>query len=138
MIKMTEIDALKTIKKMLDNFSDEYRQIVNTFDQSTMGAESMEEEEKMSIRMKALETRCKKSQFLLEDIITSLKVNGKNFIQMEKYQNQVSLLLTNIRDELGKNDLLKMIKYLEEIPAVMSGIDNEIKAQIDKIPGALH
>ena len=137
-MQVNETNTLRTIKKMLDDLSNEYVQILNTFDKSTMSTESMEEEKKMSIRINALEIRCKSSQFLLENIITSLNKNGKGLAQIEKYRNQVSKLLSDIREELGKNNLLEMIGYLEEIPTVMSEIDNEVKAQIEKTHKTLH
>ena len=137
-MQVNETNTLKTIKKMLDDLSNEYVQILNTFDKSTMRTESMEEEKKMSIRINSLEIRCKSSQFLLENIITSLTKNGKGLAQNEKYRNQVSKLLSDIREELGKNNLLEMIGYLEEIPTVMSEIDNEVKAQIEKTHKTLH
>lgn len=135
---MIETSTLKTIKKIIDYFSCDYKKIVSIFEKSTMGTEYMEEKKKMSIRINALEARCKSSQFLLEDIISSLKTNGEGLSEIKKYENQVSQLLNDIRCELNKNNLLEMIKHLEKIPTVMSEIDNEIKTQIETTHATLH
>lgn len=132
---MTHNDILLTIEQTLQGFSQEYEQIVDAFEQSVKGTESMEETKKDSVRMEALEVRCKNSQFLLERIIASFKANGNGWTQIEKYENQVSQLLSDIRDELHKNNLLEMIKRLEKIPFIMSQIDTELKTQMQKTPG---
>ena len=123
---MTDTDILQNIKKVLDVFASEYIQIVNKFDQSTMGTESMQEEEKMNIRMAALKTRCISSQSLLLKISIELNDKGGGLRQIKEYERKVNKLLTNIQSAIKKNNLQGMIKFLEEIPSTMSAIDSGI------------
>ncbi|WP_423907785.1 hypothetical protein [Candidatus Spongiihabitans sp.] len=137
---MSNKEILSIIKQKLDNFADEYKQIVNVFDESTMNTEHLAEEKKIKIRMNALEIRCKNSQFLLENVITALTLNteDKGVNQVAEYKDTVSNLLSSIRNELNKNNLLEMIKHLEKIPVVMSEIDNKISIAIGIDSKTLH
>lgn len=135
---MTDADIFLTVKKDLDNFSREYDQIIDTFEQATIHTFDMEETSKNKIRMDALEIRCKNSQFLLNRIIIALSDKCNGLAEIKEYENKVTELLTNIRNELRKNDLLGMIKYLENIAVVMTEIDNKIKTNIEKISMTLH
>ena len=137
---MSNKEILSIIKQKLDNFADEYKQIVNVFDESTMNTEHLAEEKKIKIRMNALEIRCKNSQFLLENVITALTLNteDKGVNQVAEYKDAVSNLLSSIRNELNKNNLLEMIKHLEKIPVVMSEIDNKIRIAIGIDSKTLH
>ncbi|KAF3977306.1 MAG: hypothetical protein HFP77_07740 [Methylococcales symbiont of Iophon sp. n. MRB-2018] len=125
---MNNKEMLAIIKQKLDKFAGEYKQIVDVFDKGTMNTEHLPEEEKMKIRMNALESRCKNSQFLLENIITAFNAEDKGLNQITECKNAVSNLLSNIRNELNKNELLEMIKCLEKIPSVMSEIDKKISS----------
>ncbi|KAF3981334.1 MAG: hypothetical protein HFP81_07295 [Methylococcales symbiont of Hymedesmia sp. n. MRB-2018] len=127
---MSNKETLLVIKQKLDSFADEYKQIVNVFDKSTMNTEHLAEEKKMKIRMNALEIRCKNSQFLLENVITALNAEDKEINQVAECKNTVSDLLSSVRNELNKNNLLEMIKHLEKIPVVMSIVDNSIGNKI--------
>ena len=105
-----------------------------------MNTEHLAEEKKIKIRMNALEIRCKNSQFLLENVITALTLNteDKGVNQVAEYKDTVSNLLSSIRNELNKNNLLEMIKHLEKIPGVMSEIDNKIRIAIGIDSKTLH
>ncbi|ORU90945.1 MAG: hypothetical protein A6F72_00010 [Cycloclasticus sp. symbiont of Poecilosclerida sp. N] len=127
---MNNMGTLSVIKQKLDGFADEYKQIVNVFEESTINTEHLAEKKKMKIRINALEIRCKDSQFLLEGVITALNSGDKEVNQVAECKNTVSELLSSIRNELDKNDLLEMIKQLERIPAVMSIVSNRINNKI--------
>lgn len=131
-------DVLVTIKQALDECSKEYSQIVNTFEQSTRDTEAMEEEQKMKVRMDALEIRCKDSQFLLEKIIRELSAESEDQALIKEYENKVVCLLNDIRQEINNNNLLEMIKQLENIPVVMSEIDEDIIAIAQKTSSTIH
>ncbi|KAF3980787.1 MAG: hypothetical protein HFP76_00280 [Methylococcales symbiont of Iophon sp. n. MRB-2018] len=135
---MNNKEMLSIIKQKLDNFAGEYKQIVNVFDKSTMNTEHLPEEEKIKIRMNALEIRCKNSQFLLENIITAFNTEDKGLNQITECKDTISNLLSNIRNELDKNELLEMIKCLEKIPSVMSEIDKKISGLIETDSKILH
>ncbi|SMM99389.1 hypothetical protein SPONN_518 [uncultured Candidatus Thioglobus sp.] len=135
---MNNKEILLVIKRKLDGFADEYKRIVNVFDESTMNTEHLVEEEKMKIRMDALEVRCKSSQFLLENVITALNAEDKGINQVVECKNTVSSLLSDIRNELTQNNLLELIKHLERIPVVMSEIDNTIKIATEVGSKTLH
>ncbi|SMM99343.1 hypothetical protein SPONL_538 [uncultured Candidatus Thioglobus sp.] len=135
---MNNKEILLVIKRKLDGFADEYKRIVNVFDESTMNTEHLVEEEKMKIRMDALEVRCKNSQFLLENVITALNAEDKGINQVVECKNTVSSLLSDIRNELTQNNLLELIKHLERIPVVMSEIDNTIKIATEVGSKTLH
>ncbi|KAF3978766.1 MAG: hypothetical protein HFP77_00225 [Methylococcales symbiont of Iophon sp. n. MRB-2018] len=103
-----------------------------------MNTEHLPEEEKIKIRMNALEIRCKNSQFLLENIITAFNTEDKGLNQITECKDTISNLLSNIRNELDKNELLEMIKCLEKIPSVMSEIDKKISGLIETDSKILH
>lgn len=131
-------NEMADIEKALDNYANEYAQMVKTFDKSTMNTEDLTEEKKMKIRMDALEIRCKNSQFLLESIIATLQKHSMELPQIKQHADKANRLLMDVRKELHNNDLLAMIKFLEHIPLMMAEIHNDIKLQIQQTPTTLH
>jgi len=75
---------------------------------------------------------------LLEDIIDCLESDQSGIEAVREYRNQASEVLTNIRAALNKNNLMKMIGHLEEIPAVMSKIDKGIILLIKQAGITMH
>jgi len=128
---MSEIDYLKKYKEELNELSIKYKRIEKKFEDSVLDIESMNVTMAEKIKMKALEVRCKDSQYLLEEVIYKFRLAENE--DVNKYGLQFEKLLTDIRLMLSKNDLMGMIKHLEKIQSIIVRTDQYLATKIEEI-----